>query len=157
MRSLMLILLVLMPASLLAQHHDHAPNELGVSPGVTYSPSHGEWGFGVHIHYFRTVSHNGRWAVGAAIENVTSKDTHYGISAGASFRILDDLKVSVMPGVSFVMNEESGGYDPFFATHFELVYDALHVRNFHFGPVLEYSLSRNDSHGLLGVHIAYAF
>lgn len=153
----MLFILVLTPVALFAEGHEHQRNELGISPGVTYSPSHKEWGFGVHIHYFRTVSHNGRWAVGGAIENVTSKDTHYGISAGASFRIVDGLKLSVMPGVSFVLNEETGRYKPFYATHFELVYDALHVKNFHFGPVLEYSLSRDDSHALLGVHIAYAF
>lgn len=154
---MLLILFVLMPSLLFAEEHAHPKNEIGVSPGVTYSPAHGEWGFGFHLHYFRTVSHNGRWAVGGSLENVTSKDSHYGVSVGASFRIVGGLRLAVMPGFSFVFDEMKGNYKPFYATHFELVYDALHVKNFHFGPVIDYSLSKDDSHAMLGVHIAYAF
>ncbi|MEG2120796.1 MAG: hypothetical protein RRZ64_01905 [Rikenellaceae bacterium] len=157
MKLKLLVVFVFMPFMLLAEDHNHSRNEIGLSPGVIYSPECNEWGFGLHIHYFRTVGHNDRWAVGGSIEQIISDDTHYGVSVGASFRIVGGLAVSVSPGISLMMNEDSGGYDYHYSTHFELVYDAAHVKNFHFGPALGYALSSHDSHFMLGAHAAYSF
>lgn len=157
--------------SLAAQEHEHshARNEIGISPGATYSPSHKTWGFGIHAHYFRTLGEHSRWAVGGSVEQVTSHGSHWSVSVGPKYQILDRLSVALMPGVTFFKHDDDGHDHEAHATedshdsrrrfslHTELVYDLIHLDHFHLGPTVDYSWSRNDAHFMIGVHCAYSF
>lgn len=160
--------LMLFPVCLLAQehHHSHARNEIGISPGVTYSPSHDNWGFGLHAHYFRTLGEHSPWALGGSVEQIFAHGSHWTLSAGAKYTLFDKLNLAVMPGVTFFKhNDEHEHGDSHgehaskarFSIHFEVGYDLIHLKHFHFGPAIDYSWSKHDSHFMLGVHCAYAF
>lgn len=166
-----LLFLAFMPLVALAQEHSHshARNEIGISPGASYSPSHKNWGFGVHAHYFRTLAPHSRWALGGSLEQVSSHGSHWTMGAGARYQILDKLSFALMPGITFFQHNEDGhnhiGHEaedqhtnkPKFTAHFELVYDLIHLEHFHFGPAIDYSWSKHDTHFMFGVHCAYAF
>lgn len=157
--------------SLAAQEHEHshARNEIGISPGATYSPSHKTWGFGIHAHYFRTLSEHSRWAVGGSLEQVSSHGSHWSVSVGPKYQILDRLSVALMPGITFFQHDDDGhqhdtrqaedSHDSRgrFSLHTELVYDLIHLDHFHMGPTVDYSWSKNDSHFMIGIHCAYSF
>lgn len=163
------ILLMLFPVALSAQEihsHSHARNEVGISPGVTYSPSHDAWGFGLHAHYFRTLGEHSPWAIGGSLEGVWSHGNHWTVGAGARYTLFDRLNLAVMPGITFFTHDEDGhsmdgddshGNNPRFSLHVELVYDLIHWKQFHLGPAVDYSWSKHDSHFMLGVHCAYGF
>lgn len=169
--AIMALLLCLSPIKTKAQEHghSHARNEIGISPGATYSPSHETWGFGIHAHYFRTLSEHSRWAIGGSVEQVSSHGSHWSLSVGPKYQLLDRLSVAVMPGITFFKHDEDGhDHDAHaaddshdarrrFSLHTELVYDLIHLDRFHLGPTVDYSWSKNDSHFMIGVHCAYSF
>ena len=160
-----ILLLFLFPLNMFSQEHEHehARNEIGISPGITYSPSHKEWGFGVHAHYFRTLGEHSPWALGGSIEQVSSHGSHWTISAGGKYEIFDRLNIGVMPGVTFFHHthehaeEHEHTSKAQFSMHFELGYDLIHTKHFHFGPAIDYSWTRHDNHLMLGIHCAYGF
>lgn len=167
---IIMLVMMILPSLLRAQHsHDHPRNEIGISPGATYSPSHKAWGFGIHAHYFRTLGEHSPWALGGSIEQVSSHGKHWTLSAGASYRLLDGLTLAVMPGVTFFEHDDSGHEHVShetddehtkrarFSAHFELAYELIHWKHFHAGPAIDYSWSRHDQHFMFGVHCAYAF
>ena len=163
--STIILMIMMFPINMASQEHQHAHarNEIGISPGVTYSPSHREWGFGIHAHYFRTLGEHSPWALGGSIEQVSSHGSHWTLSAGGKYEIFDKLNVAVMPGITFLHHKEDGHEDEphtrnaQFSIHFEVGYDLIHLEHFHLGPALDYSWSKHDSHWMLGVHCAYAF
>lgn len=164
-------LLFFWAGSLTAQEHNHshARNEIGISPGATYSPSHETWGFGIHAHYFRTLSEHSRWAVGGSLEQVSSHGSHWSVSVGPKCQILDRLSIALMPGITFFKHDEEShdhaahaANDPHgkrgrFSLHTELVYDLIHLDHFHLGPTVDYSWSKDDAHFMVGIHCAYSF
>lgn len=151
------------------EHHDHTHelNELGLSGGGIYSPDHESWGGGVHLHYFRTLGLHSKWALGATFEQVWAEGNHFTIGAGVKYMITDRLNCAVMPGISFMKHEESvlrDGHEhthadkkTIFSLHTEIVYDLIHKDNFHIGPAIDYSWSKDDSHIMVGIHAAYCF
>lgn len=171
MKQILLLFLLFMSVSLSAQEHNHshARNEVGISPGAVYSPSHKSWGVGVHAHYFHTLGLHSPWALGGSLERVFLHGNHWTISAGPKYQILDALSVAILPGVTFLKHDEDEPHDPAhethdehgyqaeFSIHFELVYDLIHYKQFHLGPALDYSWSKGDAHFMLGIHCAYAF
>lgn len=168
----LLLALVFLPLiSLVAQEHNHSHerNEIGISPGAIYSPSHRNWGFGIHAHYFRTLGEHSPWALGGSIEQVSAHGSHWSFSLGAKYQLFDRFNLAVMPGVTFI-NHDDDGHDHAshaigdehsnrakFSIHFELVYDLIHWKHFHLGPAVDYSWSKHDAHFMFGVHCAYAF
>lgn len=164
---LVVVCLMLFPAYLASQEHDHghARNEIGISPGVTYSPSHRNWGVGVHAHYFRTLGEHSPWALGGSLEQVFAHGAHWTVSVGGKFQVIDRLNLVVMPGVTFFKHEGEHGHEADhehtgkaqFSVHFEIGYDLIHWEHFHLGPAIDYSWSKYDTHFMLGVHCAYAF
>ncbi|MCD8072360.1 MAG: hypothetical protein LUE10_04155 [Alistipes sp.] len=136
------------PAHTGAHHHER--NEIGVSLG-TILDIDGWWGSGVHFHYFRRLGDHSRWSVGTFAEQARIDDFHFSMGAGVRYEPVGNLSLGLYPGYTI-----SEG-DIAFSTHVEVVYDILSWKNFHLGPVFEYSWSREDSHFMLGVHWAYCF
>lgn len=161
--------LLFIPLALAAEEHEHehSRNEIGVSPGVLYSPSHRSWGFGVHAHFFHTLGEHSPWAIGGGLERVFTHGDHWTVNIGPKYQILEDLSLAIMPGVTFLKHdtdehhdeahaaEDMHGYKAKFSVHFELVYDLIHFKYFHLGPTLDYSWSSRDAHFMLGIHCAY--
>lgn len=163
---LILVAILSCPSSLYGQghSHSHARNEVGISPGAIYSPSHNSWGFGIHAHYFRTLGDHSRWAFGGGVEKAFLHGGHWTIGAGARYNLLDCLSIAVMPGVTFLNHDEHEGEEMHshaaetkFSLHVEVAYDLFHLEHFHFGPAIDYSWSKGDSHFMLGIHCAYLF
>lgn len=168
---LLLFFTLSLPVDLMAQKqkqaHIHKRNEIGLSPGVIYSPSHHSWGLGIHAHYFRTLADHSPWALGASVEQVFSHGTHWTISAGGKYELIHQLNLAVMPGITFLHHhagehdhtdtEEAHAHKIQFSLHIELGYDLIHLPHFHFGPAIDYSWTRNDTHFMLGIHCAYVF
>lgn len=161
--------------SVQSQHddHHHARNEIGISGGALYGIDDKEWGGGFHIHYFHTLGVHSRWAVGGFAEQAWFDKTHYSVGAGVKWEILSRLQLGLFPGVTFAkehdhdehiggrLSNDLGEHDDKikarFSIHAELVYDLFHYNGLHFGPAFDYSWSRDDSHIMLGAHVAYGF
>ncbi len=68
-----------------------------------------------------------------------------------------------MPGITFFNhkhehNEEHEHTKKVqFSTHFELVYDLIHLEHFHFGSTTDFSWTKHDNHFMLSIHCAYGF
>lgn len=128
--------------------HAHPRNEAGLSLGAAYGIEHKEWAPAIHAHYFRTLAPHSRWALGAGIEFIPGEERHWEIGAGARFQVLNDLQLSLMPGISIVDKAK-------FSLHTEAVYEAIHLGGFHFGPVVGYAWTRDHSHVSAGVHARF--
>lgn len=165
MKTIVLIFALMLSICIVAQEHHHARNEIGISPGITYSPSHHNWGFGIHAHYFRTLGDHSPWALGTSLEQVYAHGAHWTMSIGGKYEIIDRLNLAIMPGVTFfIRNHEHdhGERDEHskkaqFSVHFEIAYDLIHLEHFHMGPAIDYSWSKHDSHFAVGIHCAYGF
>lgn len=152
---------------LMAQHHDHqhSRNEIGLSAGPIYSFEHSEWGAGAHLHYYRTFGDHSKWAWGGMVEYVKVHDDHFTLGAGVNYQVTGKLSIGILPGITFFHHGNNDHHaekhehnkKAAFSTHIEAVYDLFHWKEFHFGAVVDFSLSKDDSHGMIGVHAAYCF
>lgn len=151
-------------------HHHHPRNEIGISPGATWAPTHEVWSVGIHAHYFRLLTPHSKWAWGAGVEYVGGEGTHTTLMAGIKWMPIHRLTLAVMPGVTLFKHHdhedgphrsgETHANEKFRARisgHFELAYELIHYKNFHFGPAVDYALMRGDSHFMAGFHFAYGF
>lgn len=146
-------------------HHTHAHllNEIGLSSGAFYAFGHQEWGSGIHIHYFRTLSPHSKWALGGSIEQAWIDGSHFNLSVGAKYQLFDKMSIAAFPGITFFSHNEADIHNvpkhtkDAFSLHFEMMYDLLHWEKFHFGAVIDYSLTKKDSHAMIGIHAAFCF
>ena len=143
--------------------HEHSRNEIGFSGGALYSFGHREWGGGAHLHYFRTLGLHSKWSIGGSIEQAWVNGNHFNMGAGIKYQLFNRLSIATFPGVTFFSHREKDEHDTHkpqknrFTLHFELVYDLFYWKDFHFGTVLDYSLLKNDSHAMIGIHAAFCF
>ena len=152
--------------------HHHERNEIGISGGSVYVPDHKAWGGSVHVHYFRTLNPHSKWSWGTNLEQVWDQDHgHFTVGAGLKYQIIDRLSVGLLPGITFHShdaldydhghqhhhNPDDSGIKSHFSIHVEAVYDLFHLGDFHLGPVIDYSWTKEDAHFMIGVHAAYCF
>ena len=144
--------------------HHHSRNEIGLSSGGIYSLEHKSWGKGMHLHYYRTFNEHSKWSFGVMSEYVRTHDAHFTFGAGIKYQPFENLGIAVLPGMTFLQHEHDDEHSNHrhdekikFSVHFELIYDLLHWGNFHLGPVVDFSWSKNDAHGMIGIHAAYCF
>ena len=142
--------------------HEHARNEIGISGGPLYASKHKEWGIGVHLHYFRTLSLHSKWSLGGSLEQAWVDGNHFNMSAGVKYQLLDKMSIAALPGVTFFSHNATDIHDTnksqrLLALHFEWVYDLFHWDNFHIGTVIDYSWTKTDPHIMAGVHAAFCF
>ena len=151
-----------------AQHdhddHHHGRNEIGVSTGALYGFDDDVWGPGIHIHYLRSLGDHSKWALGGFIEQAWLDHSHFTVGVGAKYEIIDKLNLGLFPGVSFAKHHHDDGHGHHsdktkteFSVHTEVVYDLFEWNKFHMGPAFDFSWSKNDSHSMLGIHVAYCF
>ena len=146
------------------QHeHEHLRNEIGVSGGALYAFGHNEWGGGAHIHYFRTLGLHSKWSLGGSFEQAWVDGSHFNLGVGVKYQLFNRFSIATFPGITFFSHRETDEHDTHkpqnnrFTLHFELVYELFHWENFHAGTVFDYSLLKNDSHAMIGIHTAFCF
>ena len=142
--------------------HEHSRNEIGFSTGALYAFEHKEWGVGIHLHYFRTLKPHSKWSLGGGFEQAWVDGSHFNVSAGAKYQLLNRMSIALLPGITFLSHNETDDTRKlhpkcFFALHSELVYDLLHWKNFHIGVVIDYSWTQIESHAMIGIHSAFCF
>jgi hypothetical protein len=143
--------------------HEHSRNEIGIGVGALYSFGHEDFGGGMHVHYFRTLSRHSKWSLGSSIEQVWGIESHFNVGAGVKYQLFSRLSVAMLPGVTFFSHNEKEAFQQHeprkrqFTTHFELIYDLFTWEHFHIGTVIDYSLTKSDSHVALGIHAAFCF
>jgi len=144
-------------------NHEHARNEIGFGGVAIYSFGHESWGSGAHLHYFRTLGLHSKWSLGGGFEQVWGIGSHFNVGAGVKYQLLNRLSLGLIPGVTFFSHNETDvdhrheQRETQFTTHFELIYELFHFSHFHIGTVLDYSLTKDDSHAGLGIHAAFCF
>ena len=139
-----------------SRYTPHLSNEIGISAGALYSPDHKEWGVSTHIHYFRAVSNRSRWSLGGAVEQAWLDGSHWTFAAGVKYSLFEHFSLSVMPGV-MLLNHDYSDKKTLFSLHTEVVYDLFSWRNFHLGPAIDYSWTKNHSHIMFGIHGGFDF
>lgn len=147
--------------------HEHGRNEIAVSVGPSYSFQHKEWRASAHIHYFRTLSPESRWAIGGGFESIFGEGPHYNLSAGVSFAPIPHIHMALMPGINFTKEEHDHAevlsdthtekLKLAFALHAEVVADLLLIGPVHLGPTFDFSWSKGHTHIMPGLHTAYSF
>lgn len=165
MRNTLIIIACVLSISVAAQEHNHSRNEIGISPGITYSPSHQNWGFGIHAHYFRTLSEHSPLSLGISLEQVHAHGSHWTLGIGGKYEVIDRLNIALMPGITFRNHQDEHTHEEKheskskaqFSAHLEITYDLIHLEHFHLGPAIDYSWSKHDTHFMVGIHCAYGF
>ncbi|MGL5704014.1 MAG: hypothetical protein ACRDD6_01755 [Tannerellaceae bacterium] len=147
--------------------HEHGQNEIGLSFGPSYSFEHNEWKASAHLHYFRSIKPESKWALGGSLESVFGEGQHYNVSAGVKYTPIPHIHVAIMPGVNFTKENHNhteelaqahhNQFKAAFAVHGEIVADLLIIGKFHVGPTLDFSWSKGHTHIMPGLHTAYSF
>ena len=65
--------------------HAHGRNEVGFGVSGAYEIEHREWTPSFHLHYFRTLAPQSRWALGGGIEYLKGEESHTEIGVGVRF------------------------------------------------------------------------
>ena len=160
---LFLILFIALGTTLIAQddhdkhgadgmHESHHKNEIGVANAPVYFVKEKIFSYGLHFHYVRTLG-DSKFGLGLGFEQIFDEHKHKTFGPVFSYRPYEEWSLNVSPGLTF---EESQSSEMNFAIHIETSYE-FEVKNFHFGPVLEFAYDPEDIHISLGLHIGYGF
>lgn len=129
------------------EEHDHNGIEIGLGVGGTYLFQEKEYAPGGHLHAMYN-HHN--FSYGLGLESIFAEVKHYGVGGIVAYRPIEDLEVSVSPGI-LLKNSETGKH--LFAMHFEVSYFWEFDHFGHMGPVVGYGFAGEDQHLFLGLHL----
>jgi len=162
LRAITLGLFVLNTAALSEEdHHDlhdsHEMHEweLGVSFGYANLKTEGEEGGNLHLHLLKRLEGDGfekYFSVGFGAEVIVTDEKHYGAMLTLAYHPVEDLVLSVSPGFEWAKHEGSS-WEREYATHLEAAYSFDVSENYHVGPVIGYSKTKDAEHYTVGIHI----
>lgn len=130
--------------------HDHG-DEIGIAVGLVPLPREGEIKPGFHVHFIKSVGHDGFYGLGPSIEAIIDEHRHYTISLANQFRLYKGLSFVFAPGLLFL--KEGSDWEYLFAQHFEIGYE-FELGRFHVGPIADLSVSAAGMHYMAGLHFA---
>ena len=136
-------------------HHEMHEWELGVSFGYANLKTEGEEGGNLHLHLLKRLEGDGLaqyFSVGFGAEVIVTDEEHYGAMVTLAYHPVEDLVLSVSPGFEWA-NHEGEGWEREYATHLEAAYSFDVSENYHVGPVIGYSKTRDAEHYTVGIHI----
>ncbi|MCF8380698.1 MAG: hypothetical protein K9H49_14085 [Bacteroidales bacterium] len=130
-------------------------NELGAGIGMSYIKNEGLWAPGFHLHYGKSIDKKQRISIGAGLEFLLDEHVHTSVVLALGYNITPCLYlgygVGIDPAIIF------DGDNKFkFDQHLELAYE-FDLDFIHLGPMIEYGLSKEDQHYMLGVHGGFTF
>ena len=135
--------------------HEMHEWELGVSFGYANLKTEGEEGGNLHLHLLKRLEGDGfekYFSVGFGAEVIVTDEKHYGAMLTLAYHPVEDLVLSVSPGFEWA-NHEGEGWEREYATHLEAVYSFDVSEDYHVGPVIGYSKTKDAEHYTVGIHI----
>lgn len=138
-------------------HHEPGGMEMGLSLGYAYLKEEKDSGLNLHLHVMKRLSGEGLekyFSVGLGVETIFSNEKHYATMVSLAVHPLKNLVLSISPGVAWARHE--GEWESEYATHLEASY-VFEGSDFHYGPVLGYSRTRDEQHYNVGVHFGMPF
>ena len=138
-----------------APHKDHEESgfELGLSVGYAYLKAEEDKAPVLHAHLMKRLSDEGLqkyFSLGFGIETILTDEKHYGAMVTMAVHPSENFIFSVSPGIAW--EEHEGETKSSYATHLEAAY-VFEASNYHIGPVVGYSKTKDDEHYTIGVHI----
>jgi len=130
-------------------------NELGAGFGMSYIKNESIWVPGFHIHYGKSIDKKQRISIGAGIELLMDEHLHTSVVLALGYNITTCLYLGYGVGIDPSMINK-GGNKVNFDHHLELAYE-FDFDRIHLGPMLEYGLSAEDRHYMVGVHGGFSF
>lgn len=135
-----------------SNHHEHHNHEIGMGNSAVVLLTEEEITYGMHLHYIYNIPAS-KLGLGLGYERIFDEHKHNAVGVIFSYRPLEMLSFSLMPGISFESGEIENSSP---ALHFETAYE-FEFEDFHIGPVLEFAVDRKDTHLGLGIHIGVGF
>ena len=135
-------------------HHETHEWELGISFGYANLKTEGEEGGNLHLHLLKRLEGDGfeqYFSVGFGAEMIVTDEEHYGAMLTLAYHPVEDLVLSVSPGFEWANHE--GDWEREYATHLEVAYAFDISEDFHLGPVIGYSKTKDTEHYTVGIHI----
>jgi len=132
--------------------------ELGLSMGYTKLKTEGEEGTMLDVHIMKELSGDGLekyFSVGVGAEVVFSHDNHYTAMVILAYHPIENLVLSVAPGLEWAKHEGSGERE--YVTHYEAVYNIDISDEYHIGPMIGYSKTKETEDYTVGIHIGIPF
>jgi len=133
-------------------HTDHHRHEIGVGNVPVYSINEKEISYGLHLHYTYNIPTT-KFGLGLGYERVFDEHRHNSLGVIFSYRPIEKINFSLVPGIAFEDNELDHSA---FALHFETAYE-FEIKDFHLGPIFEVALDKHDVHLSLGFHVGIGF
>jgi len=131
--------------------HENHQSEFGIAFSPVYFVKEKDIAFGMHVHYVHNIS-SSKVGLGLAYERIFDQHKHNTFGLEAIYRPVEELSLSLSPGLTFEENNSK----PVIALHFETSYE-FEIGEFHLGPAFEFAIDREDIHLSLGVHLGFGF
>ena len=138
--------------------HEAHEWELGLSVGYTNLKTEGEEGAMLDVHLMKRLGDDGfkkYFAVGLGAEVVLSHENHYVAMVVFAYLPTDNLVLSVAPGLEWAKHE--GAWEREYVTHYEAVYNFEISDEYHIGPMIGYSKTKEAEDYSVGIHIGIPF
>jgi len=134
--------------------HEGHEWELGISAGYANLKTEGEEGVNLHLHLLKRLGDDGLkkyFSAGFGAEVIRTDETHYGAMVTLAYHPVEDLTLSISPGLEWEKHE--GSWESHYATHYEAAYSFDISKSYHIGPVIGYSKTSEAEHYTVGIHI----
>lgn len=132
--------------------------ELGIGLGYTYLKTEGENGATLDLHLMKELDGDGfekYFSVGLGAEVVFSHVNHYVAMVVLAYHPTENLVLSVAPGLEW--EKHSGSWEREYVTHYEAIYNIIHSEEYHIGPMVGYSKTKEAEDYTVGIHIGIPF
>ena len=126
-------------------------HEISLTPGAVYMADKADFAPGLQLEYeYHINSGIGDFNLFAALENVFTNDSHYGISVGVSFKLIGNLEIFTGPGL--VMHGNELMFSAVIGTGY-----GFDIGRIVIGPVFEFAYIGHHSHAMLGMAVGVGF
>jgi hypothetical protein len=151
-------------AALSKEHHYGAHKahdwELGIGLGYTDLKTVDEQGATLDLHIMKELEGDGLqryFSVGLGTEVVLSHENIYVAMVVLAYHPTENLELSVAPG--FEWGKHEGAWEREYVTHYEAIYnfEILEEHNYHIGPMIGYSKTKEAEDYTVGIHIGMPF
>lgn len=134
--------------------HQHGEWEVALVGSGVFLFAEDDFAFGTHLHVLKSLENVKGLNVGIGFEAIFAEHLHFSTSLAAKYMFWDNFGILLAPGVQFVNHQDE--WESSLNAHFELIYE-LELGKYHIGPAVGYSVSKEDMHASVGLHVGYSF
>lgn len=132
--------------------------EFGVSVGYVDLKTEGEEGTMLDLHLMKELDGDGfakYFSVGLGAEVVFSHDNHYVAMVVFAYHPTENIVLSIAPGLEWAKHH--GKTEREYVTHYEAVYNLDISEEYHIGPMIGYSKTKEAEDYTFGIHVGIPF